>query len=98
MPFARRRQSVRRRWQRVCHRSFGQPDAHTSGDRTAGSRSHSRDAKAMSAPARSLDDKEMMVLRGVMDRLVPPIDDLPGAGAMGLAQEVNSLARRHEPY
>jgi hypothetical protein len=40
----------------------------------------------------------MMILSAVMDRLVPPIDDLPGAGAMGLAPEVESLARRHPPY
>lgn len=40
----------------------------------------------------------MMILNTVMDRLVPPIDGLPGAGAMGLAPEVESLARRHPPY
>jgi gluconate 2-dehydrogenase subunit 3-like protein len=40
----------------------------------------------------------MMTLSAVMDRLVPPIDDLPGAGAMGLAPEVESLAQRHPPY
>ena len=46
----------------------------------------------------SMTDTEMTILSGVMDRLVPPIDDLPGAGAMGLAPEVDSLARRHAPY
>jgi hypothetical protein len=51
----------------------------------------------MTAPA-SLNDPEMMILSGVMDRLVPPVDDLPGAGAMGLAPEVDALARRHAPY
>lgn len=40
----------------------------------------------------------MMILSAAMDRLVPPVDDLPGAGAMGLAPEVESLARRHPPY
>lgn len=40
----------------------------------------------------------MMILSIVMDRLVPAIDDLPGAGTMGLAPEVESLARRHPPY
>lgn len=40
----------------------------------------------------------MAVLSAAMDRLVPPIDDLPGAGAMGLAPEVEALARRHAPY
>ena len=39
-----------------------------------------------------------MILSDVMDLLIPPIDDLPGAGAMGLASEVASLASRHEPY
>jgi hypothetical protein len=52
----------------------------------------------MTAPAQSLNDADMTILSGVMDRLVPPIDDLPGAGAMGLAPEVDSLARRHTPY
>ena len=40
----------------------------------------------------------MMILSAVMDRLVPPVDDLPGAGALGLAPKVDSLARRHAPY
>ena len=52
----------------------------------------------MTEPARSLNDKEMTILGGAMDRLVPPIDDMPGAGEMGLAPEVDSLARRHGPY
>lgn len=43
-------------------------------------------------------DKESMMLGGAMDVLIPPIDDLPGAGAMGLASEVVSLASRHRPY
>ena len=38
------------------------------------------------------------MLADAMDRLVPPIDDLPGAGAMGLAAEVEQLARQHPPY
>ena len=52
----------------------------------------------MTAPAKPLNDTELTILGGVMDRLVPPIDDLPGAGAMGLAPEVDSLARQHAPY
>jgi hypothetical protein len=52
----------------------------------------------MTAPARSLNDDEKKILGGVMDRLIPPIDDMLGAGAMGLASEVDSLARRHGPY
>lgn len=39
-----------------------------------------------------------MILSSVMDRLVPPIDDLPGAGSMGLASNVDALARQHPPY
>jgi hypothetical protein len=38
------------------------------------------------------------LLSGVMDRLVPPIDELPGAGAMGLAPDVAAMAARHPPY
>jgi hypothetical protein len=52
----------------------------------------------MTATVPSLNDAERMILSGVMDRLVPPIEDLPGAGAMGLAPEVGSLAQRHTPY
>ena len=43
-------------------------------------------------------DTGLPILSAAMDRLVPPIDDLPGAGAMGLAPEVAALARRHPPY
>jgi hypothetical protein len=52
----------------------------------------------MTAPAPPLNDAQMTILSGVMDRLVPPVDDLPGAGAMGLAPEVDALARQHAPY
>jgi len=52
----------------------------------------------MTAQAHPLNDAEMMLLGDVIDRLVPPIDDLPGAGAMGLAPEADSLARQHAPY
>ena len=52
----------------------------------------------MTAQAQPLNDAEMTLLGDVMDGLVPPIDDLPGAGAMGLAPEVDSLARQHAPY
>jgi hypothetical protein len=52
----------------------------------------------MTEPVRPLNTTQTAILSSVMDRLVPPIDDLPGAGAMGLAPEVDSLARRHAPY
>ena len=45
-----------------------------------------------------LGDAERAVLVAAMDRLVPPVDDLPGAGALGLADSVESLASRHAPY
>jgi hypothetical protein len=38
------------------------------------------------------------LLADAMDRLVPPIDDLPGAGTLGLAADVEQLAARHPPY
>jgi hypothetical protein len=38
------------------------------------------------------------MLADAMDRLVPPIDGLPGAGTMGLAGQVEQLASRHAPY
>lgn len=50
------------------------------------------------ASAEPLNDAGMTILRSVMDRLVPPIGELPGAGVMGLAPEVDALARRHPPY
>jgi hypothetical protein len=48
--------------------------------------------------AASLGARERATLAAVMDRLVPPVDDLPGAGALGLAGTVESLAARHPPY
>ena len=52
----------------------------------------------MTAPGPPLNDKEKAVLSEAMDRLVPPVDDLPGAGTMGLASEVCAMARQHAPY
>jgi hypothetical protein len=52
----------------------------------------------MTSPTRSLTEAERAVLRAVMDRLVPPIDDLPGAGAMGLLPEVESMASQHGSF
>jgi hypothetical protein len=48
--------------------------------------------------ARSLTDAERAVLQAVMDRLVPPIDDLPGAGSMGLLDQVEAMAGTHPPF
>jgi hypothetical protein len=52
----------------------------------------------MTAATPPLNNRERTILVGAMDRLVPPIDDLPGAGAMGLAPEVEAFAQRHQPY
>jgi hypothetical protein len=45
-----------------------------------------------------MSNPDLTILSSAMDRLVPPIDDLPGAGAMGLAPDVDALARRHGLY
>ena len=47
---------------------------------------------------RALTESERAALSAMMDRLVPPIGDLPGAGAMGLVTEVEVMAGRHAPY
>jgi hypothetical protein len=52
----------------------------------------------MTAAPRALTDAERAVLRAVMDRLVPPVDDLPGAGAMGLIDAVETMASAHHPF
>ena len=52
----------------------------------------------MTSSTRSLTEAERAVLRIVMDRLVPPIDELPGAGAMGLLAEVEAMARQHASF
>jgi len=52
----------------------------------------------MTTMTRSLTDAERIILRAVMDRLVPPIDDLPGAGTMGLLGAVEAMASRHPPF
>jgi hypothetical protein len=52
----------------------------------------------MTAEPRSLTDADRTVLRAVMDRLVPPVDDLPGAGTMGLLDAVEAMATAHPPF
>jgi hypothetical protein len=37
-------------------------------------------------------------MRTVMDRLIPAVDDLPGAGTMGLLEDVERMAAEHERY
>lgn len=52
----------------------------------------------MTAEHRPLTDAERSMLQAVMDRLVPAIDDLPGAGTMGLLDAVEAMARAHPPF
>ena len=47
---------------------------------------------------RSLTEAERAAMRAIMDRLVPPVDDLAGAGTMGLLAEVETMAARHRPF
>jgi gluconate 2-dehydrogenase subunit 3-like protein len=51
-------------------------------------------------PARSdtpsvVDRQNMCV---ALDRLIPPVDDLPGAGSMGLLDDVERMTARHDRY
>lgn len=52
----------------------------------------------MTTAIRSLSDADRSVLRAAMDRLVPAVDDLPGAGTMGLAPEIEAMAARHPAF
>ena len=45
-----------------------------------------------------MSNTDLTLLSSAMDRLVPTVDDLPGAGAMGLAPDVDALAQQHGPY
>jgi len=40
----------------------------------------------------------MEVLSAALDRLIPAVDDLPGAGAMGLADEVTSRCKADDRF
>ncbi len=42
-----------------------------------------------------LTDADRTTLSTVLDRLIPAVDDLPGAGKMGLAREIETRARRN---
>jgi hypothetical protein len=46
----------------------------------------------------TLSEADRDLLRAVMDRLIPPVDFLPGAGTMGLADEVAKLMAAHGRY
>ena len=46
----------------------------------------------------TLTDSDRRNMRVVMDRLVPPVDDLPGVGSMGLLEDVERMASGHDRY
>lgn len=46
----------------------------------------------------TLTDSDRRNMRVVMDRLIPPVDDLPGAGSMGLLDELERMAGEHDRY
>ena len=46
----------------------------------------------------SLNDADRLILKRVMDVIVPAVDDLPGAGEMGLAGKAEELADRTADY
>jgi hypothetical protein len=45
-----------------------------------------------------LTDEDRENMRSAMDRLISPVDDLPGAGAMGLLEDVERMAIQHDRY
>ena len=45
-----------------------------------------------------LTDEDRENMRSAMDRLIPPVDDLPGAGSMGLLEDVERMAIQHDRY
>ena len=45
-----------------------------------------------------LSDADRENMRALMDRLIPPIDDLPSAGSMGLLDDVERMATQHDRY
>jgi hypothetical protein len=49
---------------------------------------------AMPTKEKTLTDSDRQSLRAVMDRVIPPVDDLPGAGSMGLVPEAERIAGR----
>ena len=52
----------------------------------------------MSSSETRLTDTDRLVLSAVMDLIVPAVDDLPGAGEMGLASAAEDLAGKSPEY
>jgi hypothetical protein len=46
----------------------------------------------------ALTDDDRRILRAALDRLIPPVDDLPGAGGMGILDDVERMAAEHARY
>ena len=46
----------------------------------------------------TLTDSDKRNMRVVMDRMIPPVDDLPGAGSMGLLEEIERMSVEHDRY
>jgi hypothetical protein len=46
----------------------------------------------MPEKAKKISNADLVNLKAVMDRLIPPVDGLPGAGSMGLVPEVERIA------
>lgn len=46
----------------------------------------------------TLTDSDKRNMRVAMDRMIPAVDDLPGAGSMGLLEEIERMAIEHERY
>ncbi len=46
----------------------------------------------------SLTDSDRLTLKAAMDLIVPAVDDLPGAGSMGLVGSLEELAERTADY
>ena len=46
----------------------------------------------------SLTDSDRLTLKAAMDLIVPAVDDLPGAGSMGLVGNLEELAARTSDY
>jgi hypothetical protein len=45
-----------------------------------------------------LEPAELAILRALLDRFIPPVDGLSGAGSMGLAEVVVAMAKGHRRY
>ena len=43
---------------------------------------------------RNLSGADRITLKAVMDRMIPPVEELPGAGSLGLVEELDTMAGR----